>query len=91
MRDNRCVWCGFPGHRSSQCKVPRVWFVVFLAGMLVTGPAPGVEITLTPAEQAQCDAEDGCHFMTKQKILVLLGMAERLGYEAGKKACMNAT
>lgn len=90
MRDNRCVWCGFPGHRSSQCKVPRVWLAVFLAGMLIVGPAPAmqrvqqdnavVHIPIPIATARACAADPlGC-------VILTATMLEAIKEHAAEKA-----
>lgn len=88
----QCYLCGSDRHDTKDCKMRKTKLVVvFLAGALIVGPAPGVEITMTEAELAQCEAEGGCELLTRKAILSLLGMAERIGFEAGKKAYRNST
>ena len=58
---------------------------LLLAGALASAPIAAAEVQFTDAEQAQCDAEGGCHVITLQALRRAMHQA----HEAGKATCKS--
>ena len=56
---------------------------LLLAGAMASAPIAAAEVQFTDAEQAQCDAEGGCHVIT----LTALRRAMQQAHDAGRAVC----
>lgn len=58
---------------------------LLLAGALASAPVAAVDVQFTADEQAQCDAEGGCHVITMRALHRVMQQA----HQAGQAACKS--